>query len=300
MSYQIIENTHLDSLKLVTKGKVRDVYDVGEHYLIISTDRLSAFDVVFHEAIPYKGIVLNKLSEFWFKKTSEILENHFVSTDILAYYPALKPYQNVISNRSMLVKKANPLHFEFIVRGYLMGSAFEQYKRDYTIAGQPYPHGLILGSKFTVPLFTPSTKEMSGHDINITFKDLVNQIGEEKADWLKEKSLAVFQEASRHAYQNGILIADTKFEFGVTENRFILIDEIFTPDSSRFILKSDYEIGYSDRTMDKQFVRNFLTDSGWDKEPPPPTLPPLIIQKTSERYLEAYRLLTGENLLDIL
>jgi len=298
MSYQIIENTHLDSLKLITRGKVRDVYDAHEHYLIISTDRLSAFDVVFHEAIPYKGMVLNKLSEFWFKKTADILENHFVTSDVLAYYPELKPYQEIISNRSMLVKKAKPLPFEFIVRGYLMGSAFEQYKRDYSIAGQSFPHGLILGSKFTSPLFTPSTKEMSGHDVNITFEDLANQIGVEKAIWIKEKSLTVFQEASRHAYQNGILIADTKFEFGVTENEFILIDEIFTPDSSRFILKSDYDIGYSDRTMDKQFVRDFLTGSGWDKEPPAPSLPADIIQKTSERYLEAYRLLTGESLLD--
>lgn len=296
MSYQIIENTHLETLPLIGRGKVRDVYDVGDHYLIVSTDRLSAFDVVFREAIPYKGIVLNKLSEFWFQKTADVITNHYVSTDVLSLYPSLKPFQEILKDRSMLVKKAKPMAFEFIVRGYLMGSAYEQYKKDYTISGQTFPHGLVMGSKFSIPLFTPSTKESSGHDINISFEELMNRIGSEQANWLKEKSIAIFQEASLHALQNGILIADTKFEFGMTREGFMLIDEIFTPDSSRFILKSDYELGYSDRTMDKQFVRNFLTDMGWNKEPPPPSLPADIVQKTSQRYLEAYRLLTGENL----
>jgi phosphoribosylaminoimidazole-succinocarboxamide synthase len=296
MSYQIIENTHLENLPLIGRGKVRDVYDVGDHYLIVSTDRLSAFDVVFREAIPYKGIVLNKLSEFWFQKTADVITNHYVSTDVLSLYPSLKPFQEILKDRSMLVKKAKPMAFEFIVRGYLMGSAYEQYKKDYTISGQIFPHGLIMGSKFSIPLFTPSTKESSGHDINISFEELMNRIGSEQANWLKEKSIAIFQEASLHALQNGILIADTKFEFGMTKEGFMLIDEIFTPDSSRFILKSDYELGYSDRTMDKQFVRNFLTDMGWNKEPPPPSLPADIVLKTSQRYLEAYRLLTGKNL----
>jgi len=296
MSYQIIENTHLD-IPLIGRGKVRDVYDVGDHYLIVSTDRLSAFDVVFREAIPYKGIVLNKLSEFWFQKTADVITNHYVSTDVQSLYPSLKPYQEILKDRSMLVKKARPMAFEFIVRGYLMGSAYEQYKKDYTISGQTFPHGLIMGSKFAVPLFTPSTKEASGHDVNITFEELINQIGAEQAMWLKEKSIAIFQEASLHALQNGILIADTKFEFGLTDDGFMLIDEIFTPDSSRFILKTDYELGYCDRSMDKQFVRNFLTDIGWNKEPPPPSLPNDIVQKTSQRYLEAYRLLSGEDLL---
>jgi phosphoribosylaminoimidazole-succinocarboxamide synthase len=296
MSYQIIENTHLENLPLIGRGKVRDVYDVGDHYLIVSTDRLSAFDVVFREAIPYKGIVLNKLSEFWFQKTADVITNHYVSTDVLSLYPSLKPFQEILKDRSMLVKKAKPMAFEFIVRGYLMGSAYEQYKKDYTISGQTFPHGLIMGSKFSIPLFTPSTKESSGHDINISFEELMNRIGSEQANWLKEKSIAIFQEASLHALQNEILIADTKFEFGMTKEGFMLIDEIFTPDSSRFILKSDYELGYSDRTMDKQFVRNFLTDMGWNKEPPPPSLPADIVLKTSQRYLEAYRLLTGKNL----
>jgi len=298
MRNQLIETTQLGKIDLIARGKVRDVYDLGKHYLIISTDRLSAFDVVFREAIPYKGIVLNKLSEFWFQKTAEIMENHFVSTDVLTFYPNLKPYEDLIADRSMLVKKAKPLSFEFIVRGYLMGSAFEQYKRDYTIAGQTFPHGLVMGSKFTTPLFTPSTKESTGHDVNISMEDLKDAIGEEKAQWLQEKSLMIFEEASQHAIKHGILIADTKFEFGETKDGLMLIDEIFTPDSSRFILQTDYELGYCDRSMDKQFVRNFLTDMGWNKEPPPPSLPPDIVQKTSQRYLEAYRLLTEEDLLE--
>lgn len=298
MKDQLIESTQLENVDLIARGKVRDVYDLGKHYLIISTDRLSAFDVVFREAIPHKGIVLNKLSEFWFLKTAEIVDNHFVSTDVVAFYPELKKYKDVLSNRSMLVKKAKPLSFEFIVRGYLMGSAFEQYKKDYTIAGQPFPHGLIMGSKFSSPIFTPSTKESTGHDINITREELIDEIGSEKAKWLEEKALAIFEAASSHAYQHGILLADTKLEFGETENGLLLIDEIFTPDSSRFILKADYDLGYCDRSMDKQFVRNFLTDTGWNKEPPPPSLPPHIIQKTSERYLETYRLLAGVSLLE--
>lgn len=297
MSYQIIERTYLETLPLIARGKVRDVYDVGEHYLIVSTDRLSAFDVVFREAIPYKGIVLNKLSGFWFQKTADTITNHFVSTDILSLYPSLEQYKEILLDRSMLVKKAKPMAFEFIVRGYLMGSAYEQYKKDYTISGVTFPHGLIMGSKFAVPLFTPSTKEASGHDINISFDELISHIGSEQAMWLKEKSIAIFQEASLYALQNGILIADTKFEFGVTNDGLMLIDEIFTPDSSRFILKSDYELGYCDRSMDKQFVRNFLNETGWNKEPPPPSLPLDIIEKTSDRYLEVYRLITGENLL---
>jgi len=297
MKIELVTSTNLENCQLFMRGKVRDVYDLGKHYLIISTDRLSAFDVVFREAIPYKGIVLNQLSEFWFQKTKGIIENHFVSTDVIKQYPDLLPDQNLLSHRSMLVKKAKPMAFEFIVRGYLMGSAFEQYKKDGTIAGKKYTHGLILGSKFKEPLFTPSTKENVGHDVNISFETLVNQIGAEKAIFIKDTSLKLFSEASNHAHKNGILIADTKLEFGETEEGIMLIDEIFTPDSSRFILKADYDIGYSDRTFDKQFVRNFLTDSGWNKEPPPPSLPDDIVQKTSQRYLEAYKLLTGKDLV---
>jgi len=297
MQSNLLLSTNLPSLKLFRRGKVRDVFDLGEHLLMVSTDRLSAFDVVFEEGIPHKGIVLNQLASFWFEETKHIIANHFVSTDVCAYYSELCQYHDSLDGRSMIVRKAKPMDFEFIVRGYLMGSAFEQYSKDGTIAGKEYPKGLIQGSKFSVPIFTPSTKSHRGHDVNISLHELEESIGAEKARYIEEKSIELFTFASSKALQKGILIADTKFEFGCIDDELILIDELFTPDSSRFILKKDYEVGYVDRSMDKQFVRNFLIHTGWNKEPPPPSLPPEIIQKTSERYLEAYQSLTGKALV---
>ncbi len=290
-------STDMPLLKLFRRGKVRDIFDLGEHLLMVSTDRLSAFDVVFEEGIPHKGIVLNQLASFWFEETKHIISNHFVTTDVCAFYPELSQYQSMLEGRSMIVRKAKPMDFEFIVRGYMMGSAFEQYSRDGSIAGKEYPKGLIQGSKFQTPIFTPSTKSHRGHDVNISLHELQDSIGEDKAKYIEEKSIELFAFASSKAFQKGILIADTKFEFGFIDDEMILIDELFTPDSSRFILKKDYEIGYVDRSMDKQFVRNFLIQTGWNKEPPPPALPLDIIQKTSERYLEAYHSLTGKALV---
>ncbi|MDD4663678.1 MAG: phosphoribosylaminoimidazolesuccinocarboxamide synthase [Caldisericia bacterium] len=290
-------STDMPLLKLFRRGKVRDIFDLGEHLLMVSTDRLSAFDVVFEEGIPHKGIVLNQLASFWFEETKHIISNHFVTTDVCAFYPELSQYQSMLEGRSMIVRKAKPMDFEFIVRGYMMGSAFEQYSRDGSIAGKEYPKGLIQGSKFQTPIFTPSTKSHRGHDVNISLHELQDSIGEEKAKYIEEKSIELFAFASSKALQKGILIADTKFEFGFIDDEMILIDELFTPDSSRFILKKDYEVGYVDRSMDKQFVRNFLIQTGWNKEPPPPALPPDIIQKTSERYLDAYQSLTGKALI---
>ncbi|MCE5222869.1 phosphoribosylaminoimidazolesuccinocarboxamide synthase [bacterium] len=290
-------STDMPLLKLFRRGKVRDIFDLGEHLLMVSTDRLSAFDVVFEEGIPHKGIVLNQLASFWFEETKHIISNHFVTTDVCAFYPELSQYQPMLEGRSMIVRKAKPMDFEFIVRGYMMGSAFEQYSRDGSIAGKEYPKGLIQGSKFQTPIFTPSTKSHRGHDVNISLHELQDSIGEDKAKYIEEKSIELFAFASSKAFQKGILIADTKFEFGFIDDEMILIDELFTPDSSRFILKKDYEIGYVDRSMDKQFVRNFLIQTGWNKEPPPPALPLDIIQKTSERYLEAYHSLTGKALV---
>ena len=290
-------STNMPLLRLFRRGKVRDIFDLGEHLLMVSTDRLSAFDVVFEEGIPHKGIVLNQLTSFWLEETKHIISNHFVTTDVCAFYSELSQYQSILEGRSMIVRKAKPMDFEFIVRGYLMGSAFEQYSRDGTIAGKEYPKGLIQGSKFHLPIFTPSTKSHRGHDVNISLHELQESIGEEKAKYIEEKSIELFTFASGKALQKGILIADTKFEFGFIDDEMILIDELFTPDSSRFILKKDYEVGYVDRSMDKQFVRNFLIQTGWNKEPPPPTLPPDIIQKTSERYLDAYQSLTGKALI---
>jgi len=290
-------STNMTTLKLFRRGKVRDVFDLGEHLLMVSTDRLSAFDVVFEEGIPHKGIVLNQLASFWFEETKHIIANHFVTTDVCAYYPELVEYQSILEGRSMIVRKAKPMDFEFIVRGYLMGSAFDQYTKDGTIAGKEYPKGLIQGSKFTTPIFTPSTKSHRGHDVNISFEELEDNIGREQAKFIEEKSIELFSFASAKALQKGILIADTKFEFGLLDDEMILIDELFTPDSSRFILKKDYEVGYVDRSMDKQFVRNFLIQTGWNKEPPPPALPADIIEKTSARYLDAYQSLTGKALM---
>ncbi len=293
----IVAQTNLDAFPISKRGKVRDLYDVGNHYLIVSTDRLSAFDVVFNEPIPYKGAVLNQLSAHWFKQTSDIVPNHFLSTDIIEELPILIPHRKKLEYRSMLVKKAEVLPFECIVRGYLMGSAFEEYKKTGQISGKSFGHGLVLGSKFSEPLFTPSTKAEKGHDVNVSFDYLSNALGTDMGNKLKEVSLELFLFASREALKKGLILVDTKFEFGLTDNGLILIDEIFTPDSSRYVLKTDYDLGFIDKSLDKQFVRNFVSSSNWNKEPPPPGLPEDIVQKTSERYLYLYELLTDTNLL---
>ncbi len=298
MINSIVAHTSLDAFPIVKKGKVRDVYDVGEYYLLISTDRLSAFDVVFDEPIPYKGVVLNQLAAYWFEQTKNIIQNHFITSEVIDELPILIPKRKELHMRSMLVKKAQVLPFECIVRGYLMGSAYEEYKKTGSIAGKPYGHGLVLGSKFSEPLFTPSTKADKGHDVNISYQELNDQLGEDTAQKLRDLSLELFQFASKEALKKGLILVDTKFEFGQTQDGLILIDEIFTPDSSRYVLKTDYEVGFIDRSLDKQFVRNFLTTSGWNKEPPPPHLPEDIVNKTSERYLYLYQMLIGHNLLE--
>jgi phosphoribosylaminoimidazole-succinocarboxamide synthase len=296
----LLSRTELDAFPIVKRGKVRDLYDVGEHYLIVSTDRLSAYDVVFNEPIPYKGAILNLLSAFWFKQTRSIIANHFISNNIIEELPILIPHRNELEFRSMLVKKAKALSFECIVRGYLMGSAFEEYKKTGAIAGKSYGHGMVLGSKFNEALFTPSTKSDSGHDVNISFDYLSNALGIDLANQLREVSLALFQFASAEAIKKGLILVDTKFEFGLTEKGLILIDEIFTPDSSRYVLKTDYDLGFIDRSLDKQYVRNFVNTTNWNKEPPPPTLPDEIVQKTSERYLLLFELLTEKKLSEVL
>jgi len=296
----VLSRTDLDAFPIVKRGKVRDLYDVGEQYLIVSTDRLSAYDVVFNEPIPFKGAILNQLSAFWFEQTRSIVANHYLSSNIIEDLPILIPHRKELELRSMLVKKANPLPFECIVRGYLMGSAYEEYKKTGAISGKAYGHGLVLGSKFPEPLFTPSTKSDTGHDINVSYEYLSNALGEDLSKQLREVSLTLFQFASSEASKKGLILVDTKFEFGQTEEGLILIDEIFTPDSSRYVLKTDYDLGFIDRSLDKQYVRNFVTTTGWNKEPPPPALPDEIVQKTSERYLYLYELLTGNKLLEVI
>ncbi len=296
----LVARTDLEALPMIKRGKVRDLYDAGNAYLIVSTDRLSAFDVVFNEPIPYKGVVLNMIAEYWFNQTKDFVPNHYLSTNIMEDLPQLYEHKRELHLRSMLVKKAQVLPFEFIVRGYLMGSAYKEYKKTGKIAGKDYGHGLVLGSKFGEPLFTPSTKAEVGHDVNVTYEYMSNELGTELSEKLRDLSLELFQFASREAMKKGLILVDTKFEFGTTEDGLILIDEVFTPDSSRYVLKSDYDVGFIDRSLDKQFVRDFVSSEGWNKEPPPPALPEDIVQKTSERYMYLMELLTGKDLQELM
>lgn len=296
----LVAQTDLKVLPIIKRGKVRDLYDAGNAYLIVSTDRLSAFDVVFNEPIPYKGVVLNLIAEYWFNQTKDFVPNHYLSTNVMEALPQLHDHKKELHLRSMLVKKAQVLPFEFIVRGYLMGSAYKEYKKTGKIAGKDYGHGLVLGSKFSEPLFTPSTKAEVGHDVNVTYEYMSNELGQDLSEQLRDLSLELFQFASKKALEKGLILVDTKFEFGTTEDGLILIDEVFTPDSSRYVLKSDYDVGFIDRSLDKQFVRDFVSSKDWNKEPPPPALPEEIVQKTSERYLYLMKLLTGKDLKELI
>lgn len=282
---------HIENISLFKKGKVRDVYDLGDKLLIVSTDRLSAFDVIMKEPIPDKGKILTSLSSFWFKELENIVPSHFITSDVFSYMPSLKQEMEQLKGRSMIVKKANLIPFECIVRGYLMGSAYREYMKSGTICGQITEPGLKKGSRFSTPLFTPSTKAEEGHDENISFDQMKKQIGS-LADTLKEYSLKLFNAASEYALSKGIIIADTKVEFGMIDGEVILIDEVFTPDSSRFILKKDYDNGLVDQSMDKEFIRAYLASLDWDKQPPPPSIPDDVIEKTQHRYQDIKDLLT--------
>lgn len=291
-----ITSTNLKDLKLFRRGKVRDVYDLGDKLLIISTDRISCFDLVLPTPIPYKGIVLNKISQFWFAFTKDIIENHLMSADIRNYPEPLKKYKDILKDRSMLVKKSRPLAIECIVRGYLSGSGWKEYQQKGSVSGQKLPQGLKESGKLPQPIFTPSTKAEVGHDINIDDKEAVKIAGKDIYEKAKSRALAIYQKASEYALRRGIIIADTKFEFGLFEDKLILIDEVLTPDSSRFWPSDSYAAGSAQNSFDKQFVRDYLEGIGWDKNPPAPNLPPDIVQKTSEKYLEAYAMLTGQKL----
>ena len=282
------------SLILLRRGKVRDTYSSDNSLLMVATDRLSAFDVVFNEGIPHKGEVLNKLSVFWFNKTKGILENHFISENIPANLPSY------LKGRSMVVKRAEPIMLECVVRGYITGSAWKEYQKSGTVCGINLPPNLKNGSELPEPIFTPSTKAELGHDQNITEDEARNIVGEDTYETIKLKSLELYKCGKVHAWKCGLVLADTKFEFGhgLDENgkmRIILIDEALTPDSSRYWLKDKYEQGNLE-SLDKQYVRDYLEKTGWNKSPPPPPLPADVINKTSERYLEAYRMLTGKKL----
>jgi len=296
--YRPISQTDIKGAKLLKRGKVRDIYEVNGNLLIIATDRISAFDVVLPNPIPYKGYVLNQISIFWFNFLRDIVKNHFITDDVNMFPGVFKDNYEQVAYRSMLVKKTKPLPVECIVRGYISGSAWKEYKRNRSVCGIKLPDGLRESDKLDEPLFTPSTKAETGHDENIEFERVVNLIGKELAEKVREISLKIYIEAEKYARERGIIIADTKFEFGLDENgELLLIDEVLTPDSSRFWPLSEYEPGRPQRSFDKQYVRDYLESINWDKQPPAPDLPDEVINKTSEKYLEAYRLLTGEDLL---
>ena len=297
MSSAEVLTTNLGELNLLSRGKVRDIYDCGDTLLIVTTDRISAFDVVLPEGIPHKGKVLSQLSAFWFEVMSDVIPHHLISMDSGDFPPVCKNYEHTLKGRSMLVKKAQPLPVECVVRGYLAGSGWKEYQETASICGIPVKEGLKESASLGEPLFTPSTKaELGDHDENITMEQVKEMIGGELADRLKEVSITLYKKGREMAREKGIIIADTKFEFGLVEGELILIDEVLTPDSSRFWPEDEYEPGRGQRSFDKQFVRDYLLTLTWDKKPPAPHLPEEIVRKTSERYLEAFQRLTGREL----
>ena len=297
MSSAEVLTTDLGELNLLSRGKVRDIYDCGDTLLIVTTDRISAFDVVLPEGIPHKGKVLSQLSAFWFEVMSDVIPHHLISMDSGDFPPVCRNYEHTLKGRSMLVKKAQPLPVECVVRGYLAGSGWKEYQKTASICGIPVKEGLKESASLGEPLFTPSTKaELGDHDENITMEQVQEMIGGALADRLKEVSITLYKKGREMAREKGIIIADTKFEFGLVEGELILIDEVLTPDSSRFWPEDEYEPGRAQRSFDKQFVRDYLLTLTWDKKPPAPHLPEEIVGKTSERYLEAFRRLTGREL----
>ncbi|MCF6147189.1 MAG: phosphoribosylaminoimidazolesuccinocarboxamide synthase [Candidatus Kuenenia sp.] len=291
--------TNISQLKLHNRGKVRDIYEVNNALLIVTTDRISAFDVVLPNGIPYKGQVLTGLSEYWFHYTSDIAENHLITTDIDSIDNTnIKQHKDLLQGRSMLVKKVDVIPVECVIRGYLAGSGWKEYQKSQSICGIKLPAGLRESDKLPEPIFTPSTKATTGHDENIPVSKVIDMIGKTLTDELKEKSIRIYTKASEYARSKGIIICDTKFEWGIThDNKTILIDEILTPDSSRFWPLENYTPGKPQPSYDKQFIRDYLESIRWDKNPPAPELPPDIIRKTSEKYLNAYKSLTGKSLI---
>ena len=299
MMAETLLETNLQGVKLFKRGKVRDVYDLGEHLLIVATDRISAFDVVIPTGIPQKGAVLTALSAFWFGQMKEVTPSHFVSSDIaqiIQRYPALKPYRELLAGRSMLVIKGEVVPIECVVRGYLSGSGWKEYQKSGSVCGVALPVRLKESQELPTPIFTPATKEESGHDINISEAEMARRVGAELTAQLRQMSLQVYSTARDYARKRGILIADTKFEFARRQNQRMLVDEVLTPDSSRFWPMEQYAPGGPQPSFDKQFVRDYLESVRWDKKPPAPALPDEIVRKTSEKYLQALRQLSGKGL----
>ncbi len=284
----------LPGLHLFNRGKVRDIYDLGDKLLLVATDRISAFDVILPTLIPGKGKILTALSEFWFGIVKDIIPNHLITTRFDQFPAACLPHREKLEGRSMLVKKSTPAPVECIVRGYLAGSGWKDYQNTGSVCGIRLPEGLVEASRLEQPIFTPSTKAVIGaHDVNITFDDMLTKLGKKRAEAMRDSSIAIYQRASELAETKGIIIADTKFEFGLEADKVILIDELLTPDSSRFWPAEGYRPGKTPDSFDKQFVRDYLLNLSWDMKSPPPELPPEIVKKTQDKYAEALRRLTA-------
>jgi phosphoribosylaminoimidazole-succinocarboxamide synthase len=292
-----VMTTSLAGLGPRHQGKVRDIYDLGDQLLLVATDRISAFDVVMAEPIPDKGRILTRLSAFWFRHLADLTPNHLVSLKVEEFPPACRPFAELLAGRTMLVRKCKPLPVECIVRGFLSGSGWAEYRQSGAIGGLALPPGLVESQKLPEPIFTPSTKaELGTHDENISFAAMGSRIGGALAAKVRDLSLAIYQRALAWAEPRGVIIADTKFEFGLAGDELVLIDEVLTPDSSRFWPREDYKPGGPQKSYDKQYLRDYLESLGWNKQPPPPPLPGEVIANTRARYLQALQSLTGEEL----
>ncbi len=296
----VLMKTEIKGAHLINRGKVRDIYDAGDYLLFVTTDRISAFDVVMNTGIPFKGIVLSQISKYWFEKTKGIVDNHFITDEVKEYPAPFNKYTEMLKGRSMLVKKANPFPVECIVRGYLSGSLWKEYQKSHYLYGYTLPENLQNSSKLPSPIFTPSTKAETGHDINISYDDMQKIVSVEIGRKLKVLSLAIYSAGVQEAEKKGIIIADTKFEFGLLNGKILLIDEVLTPDSSRFWPADKYQPGRNQPSLDKQYLRDYLESLDWDKTPPPPPLPDEIVENTSKIYQEILKIITGKTVQQIL
>lgn len=290
----MVIETDLKGLKLVKRGKVRDIYDLGDALLMVASDRISAFDVVMPEEIPDKGKILNLISLYWFEVMSDLVPNHVIAGDAAAFPEACRPHSDLLAGRAMLVKKAEPLPIECVVRGYITGSGWKSYQKEQSVCGIDLPAGLLESDRLPEPIFTPSTKEEVGvHDINIDFEEAVRRVGRQTAEKVRDLSLAIYNKGAELALEKGIVIADTKFEFGLIDDELVLIDEVLTPDSSRFWPRDRYKPGGPQPSYDKQYLRDYLDTIQWNKQPPAPHLPEDVIANTRKKYLEALDVITG-------
>ena len=297
MTTQAVVETNLPGMKFLGRGKVRDIYEVDGKLLLVASDRLSAFDVVMPDGIPGKGQVLNRISAFWFRKLEDIVPNHMISIEVGEFPPAARAHAEMLRGRSMLCRKAVPLPIECVVRGYLSGSGWAEYKEHGEVCGIPLPAGLVESARLPEPIFTPATKEEKGrHDENISFERMVEIVGKARATQVRDTAVALYRSAAGYALGRGIIIADTKFELGLADGTLLLIDEALTPDSSRFWPAADYRAGGPQKSFDKQFVRDYLLTLPWNKTAPGPKLPSDVIEKTSQKYREALRILTGSDI----